>query len=137
MAGRSRIAASRLGNVAVMAYATMLSCPPIIVLSALGGGWQGAWASVPLSAWLSLGYSVIISAFLGWLIWSWVNHVRGVARSAPLGYLMAPVAGLVSWLSGGEVFSPIKIGGAMLALAGVAFAQFAAHDSRVESSAGE
>jgi drug/metabolite transporter (DMT)-like permease len=127
----------RLGNVAVMAYATLLSCPLIAVLAALGGGWQGAWAEVPMIGWLSLGYSVIISAFLGWVVWGWVNQVRGVARSAPLAYLMAPVAGLVSWLSGGEVFSAIKIGGAMLALAGVAYAQFAAHDSRVESSAGE
>lgn len=127
----------RLGNVAVMAYATLLSCPPIVVLAGLGGGWKGAWAAVPMTAWLSLGYSVIISAFLGWVIWGWVNQVRGVARSAPLGYLMAPVAGVVSWLSGGEVFSSAKIGGAMLALAGVAFAQFAAHDRRVESPAGE
>jgi drug/metabolite transporter (DMT)-like permease len=127
----------RLGNVAVMAYATLLSCLPIVVLSALGGGWKVAWANVPVIGWLSLGYSVVISAFLGWVVWGWVNQVRGVARSAPLGYLMAPVAGLVSWLSGGEAFSPIKIGGAVLALAGVAFAQFAAHDSRVESSAGE
>ncbi len=127
----------RLGNVAVMTYATLLSCPAIVVLSVLGGGAQGAWAEVPIRAWLSLGYSVIISAFLGWIIWGWINQVRGVARSAPLGYLMAPVAGLVSWLSGGEIFSPIKIGGAMLALAGVAFAQFSAHDNRVESTAGE
>jgi drug/metabolite transporter (DMT)-like permease len=127
----------RLGNVPVMAYTTLLSCPPIVLFAALGGGWQGAWSNVPMMAWLSLAYGVIISAFMGWVIWGWVNQVRGVARSAPLSYLMAPVAGLVSWLSGGEVFSPIKIGGAMLALAGVAFAQFAAHDSRVEGTTGE
>ncbi len=88
-------------------------------------------------AWLSLAYGVVISAFMGWVVWGWINQVRGVARSAPLSYLMAPVAGLVSWLSGGEVFNPIKIGGAMLALAGVAFAQFAAHDRRVEGTPGE
>ncbi len=127
----------RLGNVPTMAYTTLLSCPPIVLLATLGGGWQGAWSEVPISAWLSLGYGVIISAFLGWVVWGWVNQVRGVARSAPLSYQMAPVAGFVSWLSGGEVFTSIKIRGAMLALAGVAFAQFAAHDQRVESSAGE
>jgi drug/metabolite transporter (DMT)-like permease len=127
----------RLGNVPTMAYTTLLSCPPIVLVAALGGGWQGAWSNVPTMAWLSLAYGVIISAFMGWVIWGWVNQVRGVARSAPLSYLMAPVAGLVSWLSGGEVFSSIKIGGAMLALAGVAFAQFAAHDPRVEGTTGE
>jgi hypothetical protein len=42
-------------------------------------------------------WAVLVSAFLGWLVWGWINAVRGVARTAPLLYLMPPVAGLVAW----------------------------------------
>ena len=75
-------------------------------------------------------YAVLISAFLGWLVWGWVNAVRGVARSAPLMYLMPPVAGLVAWAVTGERYTGIKLAGAALALAGVALAQFAARRTR-------
>jgi drug/metabolite transporter (DMT)-like permease len=65
-----------------------------------------------------------VSAFLGWLVWGWANAVRGVARTAPLMYLMPPVAGLVAWLLTGERYTGIKLVGAVVTLAGVALAQF-------------
>ena len=49
----------------------------------------------------------------------------GVARTAPLMYLMPPVAGLVAWFATGESYTGIKLAGAALTLAGVAVAQFA------------
>ena len=49
----------------------------------------------------------------------------GVARTAPLQYLMPVVAGVVAWWATGERFSAFKLGGATLTLAGVALAQFA------------
>ena len=52
---------------------------------------------------------MIVSAFLGWLSWGWVNVVRGVARTAPLMYLTPPVAGLVAWALTGERYSAVKI----------------------------
>ena len=67
---------------------------------------------------------MIISAFIGWLAWGWINAVRGVARTAPLMYLMPPVAGLVAWALTGERYSAVKVAGAALTLAGVALAQF-------------
>lgn len=127
----------RLGGVPVMTYTALLSCAPIVLMASLGGGWSVAWSQVPLSGWLSLGYSVVVAAFVGWSVWGWINRVRGVARSAPLNYLMAPVAGAVSWAVGGERFTWVKILGAVLALAGVAYAQFASQDQRVLPPAGE
>jgi len=47
-----------------------------------------------------------------------------VARTAPLMYLMPPVAGLVAWSLTGERYSAAKIAGAAITLAGVALAQF-------------
>ena len=72
-----------------------------------------------------MAWSVLISAFGGWFVWGWINQVRGVARTAPLMYLMPPVAGLFAWAITGEQYTAIKLVGAAIALIGVAFAQFA------------
>jgi drug/metabolite transporter (DMT)-like permease len=114
----------RHGGVVVMTYAVLLGSAPVVALS-LPAGLQVPWAQLSAAVWLGMLYAVLISAFLGWLVWGWVNAVRGVARSAPLMYLMPPVAGLVAWAVTGESYSGIKLAGAALALAGVALAQFA------------
>ena len=117
----------RHGGVAVMAYAT-LAGSPIIVLAALPVAWQAPWAQMSVLQWGLLLWASLVSAFLGWLIWGWVNAQRGVARTAPLQYLMPLVAGAVAWWATGERFGALKIGGALLTLAGVALAQYATRD---------
>ena len=114
----------RHGGVVVMTYATLLGSGPVVLLS-LPAGLSVDWAAVRPAIWAGLLYAVLISAFLGWLVWGWVNAVRGVARSAPRMYLMPPVAGLVAWRVTGERYTGIKLGGAVLTLAGVAVAQYA------------
>jgi drug/metabolite transporter (DMT)-like permease len=121
----------RHGGVLVMTYATLLGSGPVVLLS-LPAGLQVDWANVSPAIWVGLVYAVLISAFLGWLVWGWVNAVRGVARSAPLMYLMPPVAGLVAWALTGERYTGIKLAGAALTLAGVAVAQFASPQRRRE-----
>ena len=113
----------RHGGVTVMTYATLLGSGPVVLLSA-PAGLRVKWSEVQPMIWLGLSYAVLISAFLGWLVWGWVNAVRGVARSAPLMYLMPPVAGLVAWLVTGERYTGVKLAGAALTLGGVALAQF-------------
>jgi drug/metabolite transporter (DMT)-like permease len=39
-------------------------------------------------------------------------------------YMMPPIAGLVSWITLGETFTGLKIAGALITMAGVAWAQF-------------
>jgi drug/metabolite transporter (DMT)-like permease len=114
----------RHGGVTVMTYATLLGSGPVVLLS-LPAGLSVDWGSIRPMIWLGTFYAVLISAFLGWLVWGWVNAVRGVARSAPLMYLMPPVAGLVAWAVTGERYTGIKLAGAALTLAGVAVAQYA------------
>jgi drug/metabolite transporter (DMT)-like permease len=114
----------RYGGVTVMTYATLMGSGPVVLLS-LPALWQVEWGAVRPLIWLGLCYAVLISAFLGWLVWGYVNAVRGVARSAPLMYLMPPVAGLVAWAVTGERYTGIKLAGAALTLAGVAVAQYA------------
>jgi drug/metabolite transporter (DMT)-like permease len=114
----------RYGGVVVMTYAVLLGSAPVVLVS-LPAGLQVPWSQLSPAVWAGMLYAVLISAFLGWLVWGWVNAVRGVARSAPLMYLMPPVAGLVAWAVTGERYTGIKLFGAALALAGVALAQFA------------
>lgn len=121
----------RHGGVLVMTYATLLGSGPVVLLS-LPAGLRVDWLNVSPAIWLGLVYAVLVSAFLGWLVWGWVNAVRGVARSAPLMYLMPPVAGFVAWALTGERYTGIKLAGAALTLAGVAVAQFASPQRRRE-----
>ena len=86
----------RLGGVTTMAYGTLFGSAPVVLFT-LPAGLAVSWSALPTSVWVALVWSITVSAFLGWLVWAWVNAVRGVARSAPLMYLMPPVAGLVAW----------------------------------------
>ena len=119
----------RLGGVTVMTYAVLLGSAPVLVIS-LPAGLEVAWREVSPTIWLGMVYAVLISAFLGWIVWGWINAVRGVARTAPLMYLMPPVAGLVAWAVTGERYTAVKLGGAALTLAGVALAQFTSASPR-------
>ncbi len=118
----------RHGGVAVMAYAT-LAGSPLLVLLGLPAALDAPWAAMGALHWGLLLWASLVSAFLGWLVWGWVNAQRGVGRTAPLQYLMPLVAGAVAWWFTGERFTPLKIGGALVTLAGVALAQFATRDS--------
>ena len=119
----------RHGGVVVMTYAVLLGGVPVVLVN-LPAGLRVDWAGLGPVVWVGMAYSVALSAFAGWLVWGWVNAVRGVARTAPLMYLMPPVAGLVAWVLTGERFTWVKLAGAAVALAGVALAQFASPTAR-------
>jgi len=113
----------RYGPLPVLAYTLLFGAPPLVLVT------LPSFLAAPLGAlspavWLGLVWAILISNFLGWLVWAWVNAVRGVAKSAPLQYVMPPIAGLVAWLTLGESFSAMKVLGAAITLAGVAWAQF-------------
>jgi drug/metabolite transporter (DMT)-like permease len=115
---------ARYGPLLLLSWTLVFGAPPL-VLATLPAVLDATLTGVSLKAWLLLLWATTVSAFLGWLVWAWVNQVRGVAKSAPLQYLMPPIAGVVSWLTLGEQFSAIKICGALIVMAGVAYAQFA------------
>jgi drug/metabolite transporter (DMT)-like permease len=113
----------RLGGAPVMAYTTFIASPLLVALS-----WQAGmgvpWGSLAAEVWVGILWGVLVSTFVGWMVWGWVNAVRGVARTAPLMYLMPMVAGAVSWYFIGEVMTLNKLVGAAITLAGVAIAQY-------------
>jgi drug/metabolite transporter (DMT)-like permease len=115
--------AKRYGPLIVLSYTLFFSAPFIVVFTV--GSFAGApMRDLPWTVWVGLAWGVIGANFFGWLMWTWVNSVRGIARSAPFNYLTPPIAGLVAWLTLGEVFTGLKILGAAVTMAGVAWAQF-------------
>jgi drug/metabolite transporter (DMT)-like permease len=115
----------RHGGLLVMAYATLLGGVPVALIN-LPAGIAVEWSQVSGWVWAGALWASLVSAFIGWIVWGWVNAVRGVARTAPMMYLMPPVAGLVAWALTGEQYGGVKLAGAALTLAGVALAQFGA-----------
>ncbi|WP_397534911.1 DMT family transporter [Roseateles sp.] len=113
------------GAMLVFSYATLASSLPVL-LYATPGALRVDWQAVSPLLWAGAVWAVVGVGFWSWLSWGWVNAQRGVARTAPLIYLMPPIAGLTAWLTTGESFTGIKLLGAAVTLGGVALAQFAA-----------
>ena len=116
---------ARYGPLNLLCYSLLFGAPPV-VLATLPAFLSAPLDAVPAGVWFGVFWAVAVSSFVGWIAWAWVNSVRGLARSAPLQYLMPPIAGLVAWLTLGETFTWLKIAGAAIAMAGVAWAQFGA-----------
>lgn len=113
----------RYGPLPVLAYTLLFGAPPLLLVT-LPSFLAASLTGLSWKVWLGMFWAAVVSSFLGWLVWSWVSAVRGVARSAPLQYLMPPIAGVVAWFTLGESFSPLKLAGAAVTMAGVAWAQF-------------
>ncbi|HEX5613177.1 MAG TPA: DMT family transporter [Burkholderiales bacterium] len=113
----------RYGPLPVLAYTLLFGAPPLLLVT-LPSFLAASLTDLSWKVWFGMFWAAVVSSFLGWLVWSWVSAVRGVARSAPLQYLMPPIAGVVAWFTLGESFSPLKLAGAAVTMAGVAWAQF-------------
>ena len=77
----------RLGGVTVMSYAMLFGSAPVVLLS-LPAGLAVAWSEVGWAIWAGTFYSVIISAFFGWLAWgdrksTRLNSSHGMSSRMP------------------------------------------------------
>ncbi|MES2482282.1 MAG: DMT family transporter [Pseudomonadota bacterium] len=117
--------ARRYGGMAMLCWSTLLATP-LMLAGTLAPVLQSSLATITPMIWFAFFWSVLVSAFLGWVAWNWVNAVRGVARTAPLLYLIPPVAGVIGWVFLGEALTTAKLIGGALAMGGVALAQWAA-----------
>ncbi len=127
----SRPLAARYGPLPVLAWTLAVGAPPLLLFT-LPSFLAAPLAGVPAGVWFGMFWAAVVSSFIGWLVWAWVNNVRGLARSAPLQYLMPPISGVVAWWMLGEQFTALKLGGAALTMAGVAWAQFGGRKGRAE-----
>src|SRR3954466_10124020 len=108
----SRPLADRYGPLIVLAYTLLFSMPVMLALTSPFVG-ELRSARLGFSVWAAIFWALVVCSFFGWMLWTWVNSVRGVARSAPFMDLMPAVAGVVAWLTLGEQFTWLKIGGAV------------------------
>jgi drug/metabolite transporter (DMT)-like permease len=113
------------GGVTVLGYGSLICTLPMLLWCAPALA-SLDWQAQPAWVWVGTAWQVVGGGFIGWLAWGWANEKRGVARTAPLIYLMPLIAGLTAWAWGGEQFSAHKLLGAGVILAGVALAQFSA-----------
>jgi drug/metabolite transporter (DMT)-like permease len=113
----------RYGPLIVLSHTLVIAAPLCLLVSIPSLAGLDPARLTP-GIWVGMLWALVMSSFLGWLMWTWVNAVRGVARSAPFAYLMPPIAGIVAWLTLGESFTWLKVFGAALTMAGVAWAQF-------------
>jgi drug/metabolite transporter (DMT)-like permease len=113
----------RYGPLIVLAYTLLFGAPPMLLIT-LPSILAADLGRLTPMVWFGLFWAIVLSSVGGWLVWAWVNHVRGIARSAPLMYLPPPIAGVVAWLTLGEQFTWLKIAGAAITMAGIAWAQF-------------
>jgi drug/metabolite transporter (DMT)-like permease len=119
----ARPLADRYGPLIVLSY-TLLFSMPVMLLFTFPYFGELDLARLGPAVWAALFWALVVCSFVGWLLWTWVNSVRGVARSAPFMYLMPPVAGVMAWLTLGETFTWAKLAGAAITMGGVAWAQF-------------
>jgi len=119
----ARPLAERYGPLIVLSYTLLFSAPPMLVVT-FPAFRAMEFTGLGPAVWAGMFWALVVSSFLGWLAWTWVNTVRGVARSAPFMYLMPPIAGVMAWLTLGETFTWLKIIGAAVTMTGVAWAQF-------------
>lgn len=124
----------RRGAMPVMAYTTIMALPPLMLITGIEGI-ATDWTALPPMVLVGLAWALVVSSFTGWIVWGWVNRLLGVARTAPLMYLLPPIAGVAGWWMTGETFPPLKLAGAALALAGVALAQFGTLSPRYRADA--
>ena len=115
---------TRYGPLMVLVWTLAVAAPPMVLIT-LPAALALDYASVSALTWWWLFWAITVSSFLGWLGWAWVNAVHGIARSAPLQYMMPPLAAVFSWITLGETFTWLKLAGAVVVMAGVAWAQFA------------
>jgi drug/metabolite transporter (DMT)-like permease len=76
------------------------------------------WQTLTPALGFALFYAAVISLLVGYTIWSWAIARGGVARTVPYLFLVPVVTGGISALFLGETFSPLKLAGAALVLAG-------------------
>jgi drug/metabolite transporter (DMT)-like permease len=114
---------TKYGPLNLMCYSLLFGAPPMLLIT-LPAFVYAPLEQVTAGVWFATFWAIAVSSFVGWIAWAWVNSVRGIARSAPLQYMMPPIAGLVAWLTVGESFTWLKVVGAVVTMAGIAWAQF-------------
>jgi drug/metabolite transporter (DMT)-like permease len=108
---------ARYGALVTTAWAVVVGLAAVAPWG-LGPALREPWLALPLPAWGSLFYAAAVSMLIGYSLWAWAMNRGGVARTAPYLFLVPVATGIMSALALGEVFTPARIAGALMVLAG-------------------
>jgi drug/metabolite transporter (DMT)-like permease len=108
---------ARYGAIVATAWAVAVGLL-VIAPWGLGPALRQSWLTLPLPIWGSLVYAAAVSMRIGYSLWAWAMNRGGVARTAPYLFLIPVATGIMSAAALGEPFTPAKIGGALMVLAG-------------------
>ena len=108
---------ARYGAMVTTAWAVVIGLVAVAPW-ALGPALRQPWLALPLPVWGSLFYAAAVSMLIGYSLWAWAMNRSGVAMTAPYLFLIPVATGIMSAVALGEVFTPARIGGALLVLAG-------------------
>ena len=107
----------------LMVWLSLLSAPPLLLGSWAIEGTDVAIHALRAMSWLAfgaLGYIAIISTLLGYVIWGHLLRQYPATTVAPFSLLVPFFGAGASAILLGETFTPLRIAGFVLILAGVA-----------------
>ena len=94
----------------------------ILVLVSLPAMASQDWSVVRMTDWALVVYTSFGPILLGFVLWAWALNRRGMARTAPVGYLEPLFATSLAVVLLGESFATRQLLGGALVLAGVILA---------------
>jgi O-acetylserine/cysteine efflux transporter len=111
------------GSLAGIAWISLVPIVPALALSfAIEGPaqWVHSWNTVRPISLLALGYTVVMSTWLGFMVWGRLLSTYTASVAAPFA-LMVPVFGGVSaYVILGETLTPLRLVGSLMIFAGLA-----------------
>lgn len=93
------------------------------------------WQALPATFWVGLVYAAAVAMLVGYTLWSWAIARGGVTRTAPYLFLIPIVTGVISAIFLAETFTPWKLAGAMLVLAGTTLVRVTGRAAPLTASA--
>jgi O-acetylserine/cysteine efflux transporter len=111
------------GTLAGVAWASLVPIIPAFALSAAVEGpaaWAYSWATVRPISIAALGFTVVLSTWLGFAIWGKLLSTYAASVAAPFALLVPVFGGLSAYLILGETLSTQRLIGSALIFAGLA-----------------
>jgi drug/metabolite transporter (DMT)-like permease len=88
------------------------------------------WTAVAPVAWAIAAYACVFPVVVGVFLWGWALRVRGVPRTAPVGFFEPVLAFALAAVFLGERLTAVRAAGAALVVAGVAVATLGSREDQ-------
>ncbi len=111
------------GTLQGIAWISLVPVLPALALSLAFEGpaqWVHSWQTVRPISLAALAYTVILSTWLGFMVWGKLLSTYSASVAAPFALLVPVFGGLSAYLLLGETLTPLRLGGSLMIFAGLA-----------------